>query len=110
MITLNFIRKLASSFPGSEEGTSYGTPAFRVGKRLYLRLHGEEDAVVFLLNTLQEQTDLIAEHPEHCYITDHYQGHAAVLARPDIPPDDFRKIMELAWKRVARKKDLAQYR
>ncbi len=109
MITLQAIRKLAESFPGSEEGTSYGTPGFRVGKKLFLRLNGKEDAIVILLNTVQEQQDFIAKDPTTFYITDHYEDYPAVLVRPTIDKTDFRDIMELAWRRVARKKDLAEY-
>lgn len=109
MITLNVIRQLAESFPGSVEGTSYGTPGFRVGKKLYLRIHGEEDAVVIFLNTVEEQQKLIAQDPATFYITDHYNGYAAVLVRQSIGETEFRDIMETAWRRVARKKDIIEY-
>lgn len=109
MITLQVIRRLAKSFPGSEEGTSYGTPGFRVAKKLYLRLHGKEDAIVLLLNSVAEQQRFIAQDPMAFYITDHYEGYAAVLVRPTIDELAFREVMELAWRRVARKRDIAQY-
>ena len=32
------VRKIALSFPGVEEGTSFGTPAFRVRKKFLARL------------------------------------------------------------------------
>ena len=38
-LTLSAIRRVALSFPGVEEGTSYGTPAFKLGKKLLVRLH-----------------------------------------------------------------------
>ena len=43
------------------------------------------------------------------YITDHYSGYPAVLVRPTIEEASFRKIMELAWRRVAKKKDITVY-
>jgi hypothetical protein len=100
---------MAASFPGAEEGVSYGTPAFRVGKRLFLRLHGEEDAIVVMLNSVEEQQALIADEPARFYITEHYAGYGAVLVRATIDEPSFREIMESAWRRVARKKDLAAY-
>ena len=109
MITLDVIRKLAKSLPGSEESTSYGTPAFKVGKKLYLRLHGKEDAIVVLLNTVEEQQALIARDPIAFYIMDHYEGYAAILVRPTLEESLFREILELAWRRVARKKDIKEY-
>ncbi len=46
MMTLTKIRKLAKKLPGTTEQTSYGTPALKVGKKLFLRLHQKEDAIV----------------------------------------------------------------
>ena len=109
MINVEIIRELGHSFPGAEEGMSYGTPAFRVGKRLFPRMHGEEDAVVVMLDSVEEQQALIADEPETFYITDHYAGYGAVLLRTQIGGEAFRAIMESAWRRVARKTDLAAF-
>ena len=109
MITFDTIRDMARSFPGTEESTSYGTPAIKVAKKLMLRLHNKEDAIVVLLNSVEEQQALMARDPMTFYITDHYEGYAAVLVRPTIPEAEFREIMELAWRRVARKKDLEAF-
>ncbi len=43
------------------------------------------------------------------YITDHYQGYAAVLVRPTVNETEFFDLLELAWRRVARKADIASY-
>ncbi len=109
MITFNLIRDMARSFPGTEESTSYGTPAIKVAKKLMLRLHNKEDAIVVLLNSVEEQQELMERDPLTFYITDHYEGYAAILVRPTIPEAEFRDLMELAWRRVARKKDLEAY-
>ncbi len=109
MITIQVIRKLAKSFPGIEESTSYGTPAMKVGKKLVLRLHQKEDAIVVLLNTVAEQQQFISQDPMSFYITDHYSGYPAVLVRPTIEEASFREIMELAWRRVAKKQDITAY-
>ena len=109
MITIQVIRELAKSFPGIDESTSYGTPAMKVGKKLVLRLHQKEDAIVVLLNTVEEQQQFILQDPMSFYITDHYHGYPAVLVRPTIEEASFREIMELAWRRVADKKDIATY-
>ncbi len=109
MITIQVIRELAKSFPGIDESTSYGTPAMKVGKKLVLRLHQKEDAIVVLLNTVEEQQQFILQDPMSFYITEHYSGYPAVLVRPTIEEASFREIMELAWRRVAKKKDIATY-
>ncbi len=33
------VRRLALALPGVAEGTFYGTPAFRVGRKYFTRLH-----------------------------------------------------------------------
>ena len=109
MITFTVIEEIAKSFPGTEVSTSYGTPAIKVGKKLILRLHQKEDAIVVLLNTVEEQQELIARDPMAYYITDHYQGYPAILVRPTIEESSFRELMETAWRRVAHNKDIAEY-
>ena len=109
MITLKEIREFSATFPGMEEGTSYGTPAFRVGKKLLLRMHDTEDAIVVMLGSVEEQQELIAKSPRTFYITDHYEDYAAVLVRPTISKNKFRDLMETSWRRIARKRDIAEF-
>jgi len=109
MITLNTIRQLIKRLPGAEEGSSYGTPGFKVKNKLFARLHQKEDAVVILLNSVEEQQDLIAKDPMTYYITDHYEGYAAVLVRSTIDKQEFSALLEHAWRRVARKGDLNSF-
>ncbi len=109
MITFTLVEEIAKSFPGTKASTSYGTPAIKVGKKLILRLHQKEDAIVVLLNSVEEQQHLISRDPMALYITDHYAGYPAVLVRPTIEESTFREVMEVAWRRVARKKDIAEY-
>ncbi len=90
-------------------GSSYGTPAIKVGKKLVLRMHQKEDAIVMLLSSVEEQQMLIARDPMVFYITDHYKGYPAVLVRPTIEESGFRELMEVAWRRVATRGDIADY-
>lgn len=109
MITFDLIKEIAAAFPGTEESTSYGTPAIKVGKKLVLRLHNKEDAIVMLLDSVEEQQRLIAADPMAFYITDHYVGYAAVLVRPVVDESEFRALFEQSWRRVARKRDIEAY-
>lgn len=109
MTTLQTLRNLAARLPGSREESSYGTPGFKVGKKLFARMHQKEEAIVILLNSVEEQANLIDSNPDIFYITDHYIGHAAILVRPEIPEDEFFKLLEHAWRRVARKSDIREY-
>jgi hypothetical protein len=109
MITFAKIEDLASTFPGTSVSTSYGTPAIKVGKKLLLRLHQKEDAIVLLLSSVEEQRQLIDSDPMAFYITDHYEGYAAVLVRPTIEESTFNTFFENGWRRLARKSDVAEY-
>ncbi|MEM1231861.1 MAG: MmcQ/YjbR family DNA-binding protein [Pseudomonadota bacterium] len=109
MMDFNAIRTLAARLPGTEESTSYGTPAIKVRKKLLLRLHQKEDAIVLLLDTVDEQQALIAQDPMTFYITDHYDGYAAVLVRPTVPEEVLFELMVRRWQQLASKAQLAAF-
>ena len=106
MITFDRIVVLSKPFPGIEVSTSYGTPALKVGKKLLLRMHQKEDAIVMLLDSVADQERLIQDDPMCFFITDHYVGYAAVLVRPIVEEPLLLELLERSWRRVARKKDL----
>ena len=98
------IARLGRELPGVEEGTSYGTPALKVGGKGIARLR-EDGAVVFMLESVDEQELLIEMKPKLYYITDHYRGWPAVLARPSaLRPGECRERLEEAWRRKAPRK------
>lgn len=74
------MRDLALTFPGVEEGTSYGTPALKVKKKFMARLREDGDSVAFRLG-FDEREILMRAKPEVFYITDHYRAYPAVLLR-----------------------------
>lgn len=109
MLTFAQIETMASPFPGIDSSTSYGTPALKVAKKLIVRLHQKEDAIVVMLESVEEQKALIDSDPMTYYITDHYDGYSAVLVRPTVDPEALSRLIERAWRRVARQKDLAAF-
>ena len=109
MIALEEIRSMIKRLPGAREEPSYGSPGFKVKKKLFARLHQKEDAVVIVLNSVQEQQRLIAENPEIYYIIEHSRGYLAVLLNRYITEVEFFPILERAWRRVAGKGDLLEY-
>ncbi|MEM9623344.1 MAG: MmcQ/YjbR family DNA-binding protein [Pseudomonadota bacterium] len=109
MLSFARIEELAGQFPGTQVSKSYGTPAIKVRKKLVLRMHQKEDAIVVLLNSVDEQQTLIAQDPMAFYITDHYSGYPAVLVRPTVDEGTFLALLEGAWRRVANNKEIAQY-
>ena len=108
-VTFAGLRKLALSFPGVEEGTSYGTPAFRVRKKLLARIHDATGSLV-LLTKIDEKESLLAADPKVFHTTPHYDGHGAVLIRLDrIDRRDLERLFETVWRRSAGKRLLAGY-
>ena len=95
-LPLATIRKVALSFPSVEEGTSYGTPAFKLGKKLLVRLH--QDGASLVLKVGDATRDhLLQADPDTFFITDHYRGHPYVLAHLNrLSAADLRKLVERA--------------
>ncbi|HWY26969.1 MAG TPA: MmcQ/YjbR family DNA-binding protein [Candidatus Angelobacter sp.] len=79
-VTYDVIRRMAIQLPNVEEGTSYGTPALKVKKKLFVRLREEGDAIVLKM-PFDQREELIASEPETYYITDHYREYPWVLVR-----------------------------
>ncbi len=109
MMTFKDISEIAASYPGTVESTSYGTPAIKLGKKLLLRLHQKEDAIVMMLASVEEQQALIENDPMTFFITDHYAGYPAVLVRPTVDPATFERLLSRAWRRSATKTQLARF-
>jgi len=99
-------RKIAQSFAGVYEKTSYGTPTFFVGKKVFTQVgsHGRTD-IMLLTQTLEERDHLIAADPDTFYITDHFKNYKGLLARIDrLDAKTFRTLLERRWLAIAPKK------
>ena len=97
------------ALPESEEGKSYGTPAFRVRGKLFVRLHENGDSVVVSLD-IEERGMRMRADPQAFYITDHYIGYPWMLVRLSaVRRDDLRDLLEESWRRHAPKRLVAKY-
>jgi len=95
-LPLSTIRRVALSFPGIEEGTSYGTPAFKLKKKLLVRLHQDGKSLVLKVGDATRD-HLLQADPDTFFITDHYRGYPYVLAHLDrLSTQDLRKLIERA--------------
>ncbi len=77
-VTYDTVRRLALALPDVEEGTSYGTPALKVKKKMFVRLKEDGETIV-LKTTFEEREELIAADPETYFITDHYLNYEYIL-------------------------------
>jgi len=102
-VTFQMVRHLALELPGAEEGTSYGTPAFKVRGKLFLRFHQDGESLVIPVDFADREL-LVAEQPETFYITDHYLNYPYILVRlSTIRADQISDLLKQAWRRVAPK-------
>ena len=103
-VTWDTVRQLALELPAAEEGTSYGTPAIKVGKKLMIRLREDGEAFVLACD-FDERELLMEEQPEIFYITDHYLKYPWVLVRlATVRADQLPDLLQRAWRRVAPKR------
>lgn len=109
MIDWKIISDIATQLPNCIEGTSYGTPAFRAGKKLVMRIHQTEDVFVLRVDSTKAQAELIESDPAIFYITDHYNGYPWVLVRPRVDEDLFRKLFIHAWRLSSSDADIRRY-
>jgi hypothetical protein len=94
------VRAVALAMPGVEEGTSYGTPAFRVGGKLLARLL--DDGMSLAVRVDFDLRDALLEsRPKTFYVTDHYRGYPTVLVRLPVARAILREVLDASWRRTA---------
>jgi hypothetical protein len=97
-VTFDTVREIARELPGAVEGTSYGTPAFKVGKNLFVRQHQDGESLVVKIDHDQRSMRIKAD-PETFYITDHYLNYPWILVRlAKVEREDLRELLGDAWK------------
>jgi hypothetical protein len=96
--------QLGRELPEVAEGLWYGTAALNVRGRFFLRLKEDGLSVVFRLESLDEQDFLTTSRPDVYYVTEHYRGYKAVLARlRPLTVSECRARLNTAWHAVAPK-------
>ncbi|MGO9064428.1 MAG: MmcQ/YjbR family DNA-binding protein [Myxococcaceae bacterium] len=100
---------LGHELPEVAEGRWYRTAALNVRGRYFVRLKEDGQSVVFRLENLDEQEFLTASRGDLYYVTEHYRGYRAILARLAVlPVSECRQRLETAWRAVAPKALLKQ--
>ena len=95
-VTFDDVRKTALSIPKVAESTSYGTVAFKVGGKLFLRLKEDNESLV-VRTTFEERDSMMADDPATYYITDQYLKYPWVLVRlSKVHPDAMRDLVKRA--------------
>ena len=103
--TLEDVRAILEPLDGTEEGTSYGTSAFRARRKLLVRLREDGDTLVVCAVEEPERDMLIATRPEAFYTTPHYRGHPSVLVRlSQIEREELEGLLTESWRRLTEQK------
>ena len=103
-VTYRELVRLALSLPGVEQGTSYGTPALRVKRKLLLRLK-EDGETVALHVPMEAREVLLRSDSDVFFLTDHYRNDPMVLVRlAAIDRDRLADLLEMAWRERATKR------
>jgi hypothetical protein len=107
-LTWEDVRRIALALPGVEEGTSYGTPSFRVAKKFLTRLKEDGKSIVVKIS-MDERELLMEADPVTYFITEHYRAWPAMLVNlASVREDQVRRLLEQSWRTLAPKKLLAQ--
>jgi len=100
MVTFERVRELALALPGVDEGTSYGTPAFKVRGKLFARLR--EDGTLMVKAELGVREALIETQPDRYFTTPHYADYPSVLVRlQHADEEELADLLTDAWLMVA---------
>ncbi len=100
-ITFDTVREIALTFPGAVESTSYGTPAFKVAKKLFTRLHQDGESLVVRIDEA-ERARRMKSDPVTFFITDHYLNYPWILVKlSSVKRDDLHVLLAEAWRQVA---------
>jgi hypothetical protein len=104
-MTFDDVRKIALAWPEVEDGTSYGTPALKVRKKLLVRLREDGDSMVMPGVPPDERDMLVESQPKVFYFTDHYKDYPYVLIRlSKTKRGSVEPLLRRQWRALASKK------
>jgi hypothetical protein len=104
-VTFDTVRQISLLLDHVEEGTSYGTAAFKARGALFVRLHQDLESTIVVRTDFEQREELLAADPETYYITDHYRNYPWVLVRlSQVHSDALRDLLRMAHRLAAASK------
>ena len=102
------------ALPEVEEGTTYGSPAFKVRGNLLacaaIHKSAEPDTLAVRI-PFDLRSDLMASDPDSYYLTDHYVNYPVVLVRLSrIDMEGLRELLGASWQFVSAKRPKTKLR
>ena len=100
------VRALLLSFPGVEDGVSYGEPSYKVAGKFFTWMWPKPgDSIVVHLDNLDERELLIEMDPETFHFTDPHRAYPIVRARiATVDSAWLKAALDRRWRRVAPKR------
>ena len=103
-MTFDDVRDIALAWPEVEDGTSYGTPALKVRKKLLARLKEDSDSLVMPGVPQDERDMLVKRAPQVFHFTEHYRDYPMVLIRlSKARRTDVEPLLRRHWRTLASK-------
>lgn len=103
--SFDLVRRVGLALPGVEEGTTYGSPALKVGGKMFacLAIHkSAEPGSLAIRLDFADRDELMAADPRTYYLTDHYVNYPVVLVRLSrVHQDTLRDLLGMAWRFVS---------
>jgi hypothetical protein len=95
------VRKLALALPGAEELETWGTPTFRVRKRIFV-MFSDEGREAWVKSTHDEQRALVAMDPDTFFVPPYVGpiGWVGVRVRT-VDASEMRELVTEAWRMTA---------
>jgi hypothetical protein len=105
---------MTRTLPGIEEGTTYGSPALRVGGKLFtciaINKSADPESLVVIVG-FDQRDELIAAEPDIYYTTHHYVNYPSVLVRlRRVHPDALRDLLRMSHHFVSTKRTRSRRR
>ncbi|UGY00189.1 MmcQ/YjbR family DNA-binding protein [Bradyrhizobium quebecense] len=109
-MTFDDVRTLVLAWPEIEDGSSYGTPALKVRKKMLVRLKEDGDSLVMPGVPPDERDMLVESQPTVFYFTDHYRDYPIVLIRlSKAKRTTVEPLLRRHWRTLASKKAVRDY-
>jgi hypothetical protein len=84
VLTFETVRELGLALPGVTDGTAYGAPALKLDRKMLACVptnkSAEANCIVVRID-FERRAQLLEQHPDTYYITDHYASYPTVLVR-----------------------------
>ena len=101
MLNFDTVRQIGLPLADVVDGTAYGAPALKLRGHLLACVpthkSAEVNSIVVRID-LGRRAQLLREHPEIYYITDHYAPHPTVLVRlSKITRTELTQLLSEAW-------------